>query len=302
MPEDETVYTQEQAEEALRALRAPEGEPEDEPVAVAEPEPEPATDLPAEPEPEPSRGPITATEEGVDGGDDIESLRARLDDFQVQLKTSEERADARIAAIKERSAANAAILRDRYLRKSTAADRAKQVLLATRSEAGATEAEVNSAIQDLEGTQNPASATYAPPVTTTVNQEDRDLIINDFLNEKGMTQAEATEFDTWVRAEGVAQMSAAEQEIAEQSPAGFLRLLYSRYDNGVKEKRREAKTSDAVRAVEGVQRVQREAARAGATAPSVAGRRRAPKGEVDVKDLTEADVARLVRESVTQYQ
>ena len=150
--------TMEQAEDALRQMaetaREPEPTPEAEPEPVAEPsEPVEA----AEPEPAPEE---SAPEPETD---DIALLRKRLEEYEAKQAEKEKQFESRWKAFHDRATQNEQILRERYLRKASTADRALKVLKATRTEQGVPEAEVDMTIRELESTMNPQSAIYAPP-------------------------------------------------------------------------------------------------------------------------------------------
>lgn len=236
-------------------------------------------------------------------GDDIESLRRRAEELEVKVKEEEERFQKRLEALQQRNAANEQILRDRYLRKSTIADKALRTLKATKSETGVSEADVDAVVRELEGTMHPDSASYVPPEPSGAATEDQALVLNSFLNEKGMTTDEADQFGNWIRTEASTAMSPAEQAVANQSIDGFLRLAHNRWQQGIRESEKQAKHSDAVGAVRSVQRTQREAARA-ASAPTAAPKKQPVERakEIDVSKLTKDDVAALLRQSVEQYK
>ena len=256
--------TEEQANEALQQLLQDvhgEGAPS-EPTQTQEaaPEPSPAVEVAA---PEPGAAEPTPEPEP----DDITSLKKRLEEYEAQVAEKEKLHEARWKAFQDRASQNEQILRDRYLRKASTADRALRVLKATRTEQGIPEAEVDGVIRDIEGTMNPASASYVPPAPSPAATEEQAIILNGFLNEKGMTMEEANEFGTWVRSEGATKLTPREQAVAEQSLDGFLRIAHGRWQEGQRESTKQTTRSNAVEAVKSVQRTQREAAKAASIHP-----------------------------------
>lgn len=296
MPKPSTEKaTEEQATEALQQLTLLDGE--------SEPEPAPAPQAAPEPErtPEPEAEPTEAETAGE--GDDVASLKKRYEDLQAKTAEDEKRFQARLQAHQQRSADNERILRERHLRKSTAADNALKILKASRTQEGVPEADVERAIREIEGTMHPASASHVPPSPVPAVAEDQAIILNGFLNEKGMTGDEADEFGRWIRSEGVTALSPGEQAVAGQSLDGFLRIAHSRWQEGMREKDRKAQHNDTVDAVRSVQRTQREAARAASASPTAPRKQpAAPKTTVDIKKLTKDDIATLLRQSVEQYE
>lgn len=303
MPEPAVApkVTEEQAAEALRALVA-EGreEPQVEIEQLALPEtPSPAkVEAPAEPA-APEETPEAPAEAATTEGDDVDSLRKRLADAESAREAAIKASESRIEAVKTRSAQNEAILRDRMLRKATVADRALKTLRATRSPSGATEAEVDQVIRDIESTMNPASPSYQQPAPAA---EDQALVLNAFLNERGMDVEEAKGFGNWISTEASTKMSPVEQAIAARDLPAFLIIAHERYRQAQAEQSRTTTRDAAVEAAKSVQRTQREAARA-AAAPATAPRRQpnAPT-PFDVKKLTKDDVSTLLRMSVEQYK
>ena len=303
MAEPEKV-TEEQAADAIRALVDMNNQTDDEPEAATEPaeapvevkEPEPvAVDDAAEP--------IAAQAEG----DDVVSLKKRLETADTERKQERERFDARWRAIQERNAANERILRDRYIRKSTVADRALKTLKATRTTDGVAEAEVDRVIAEIEQTMNPQSASYVAPEPTAPIREDQTITLNAFFNEKGMDMDEAEEFSKWMRSDAPAVLTASEQSVVRESLDGFLRIAHARWQDGMREKDKQTRRSDAVEAVRVVQRTQKEAARA-ASGASAAPRKQpaAPSAGIDWKKMSEDErhemVGKLLRQSVEQYR
>jgi hypothetical protein len=293
MAEEVGEVTEEQASDALREIMTKDS------LEVVEP-----TQAPVEQSAQTETTPEAEApvETPVAQADDLRSLEERQPEADQVLKEAEDRFNLRLEALKRRNAENEQILRDRYLRKSTVADRALSVLRATRSEGGVPEADVDQAIREMEGTMNPQSASYVPPQQQAPQAtEDQALVLNSFLNEKGMTLDEADEFGRWIRSDAEGVMSPAEQAVANQSIDGFLRLAHNRWQDGIAQKQREAKRDDAVGAVRSVQRTQREAARAASSAPTVP-KQVAGETEVDVGKLTKDDVSTLLRQTVEQYR
>lgn len=215
---------------------------------------------------------------------------------------AEVRFNAKLEALQHRHQENERILRDRYLRKSTSADNALKILKASRTEDGVSEADVDRVINEMEGTMHPASASYVAPAQPEAT-EDQALVLNSFLNDKGMTIQEATEFGNWVRSDAGTVMSAAEQAVAGQSLDGFLRLAHTRWQEGLSSEQKNNKRSDAVGAVRSIKRTQRAAAKAASAKPTAPRKQPAgPKTEVDYKKMTKSDVSALLRESVEQYR
>lgn len=291
--------TAEQAGQALHELmretREERGETEPELPLQAEEavEAEPAA-------PETPEEPAPAETPQEEPSDDVASLRKRLDDVEARHKEVEQRSEARMNAIQQRHQESERILRDRFLRKANVADRALKTLRSIKSTEGGIPAdEVDRVIQEIEGTMNPASPSYTPPDVYRSAAEDQALILNNFLNEKGMTVGESEEFGKWIRSEAPTVMTPSEQAVAGQSIDGFLRLAHSRWQEGMRVQK--PTRDDAVAAVRTVQRTQREAARA-ASAPAVAPRKQptAPRTGVDVKALKSDDIAKLLRQSVDE--
>lgn len=291
--------TEEQASEALQQLAASATESEEEPVQAAEEQPAQAD---TEAQETAEEGVETTVEEP--GADDVASLKARLEAFEQQEKERQEQYDARMRAINERYQTNQQILQDRYLRKSTVADKALRALKASRSENGVAETEVDQIIREMEGTMHPESTQYAPPQETYAPppEDNRVLVVNAFLNEKGMTTDDATQFDQWIRTEAPNAMSQAEQAVARESLDGFLRLAHARWQQTTSEESKQAKRDDALSAVKTVQRTQQAAARA-ASATTGSPRRQpvAQPTEVDVSKFTDNDVSALLRKTVEHY-
>lgn len=291
--------TDEQANEALQQLLAQSHESEEAdgpaPVETKQPDEEPAAPV----EGDDAGGEPQAPEE-----DDIESLKERVTRMETEATEREKRAESRAKALQERFAENERILRERYVRKSNAANEALKLLKASRTEAGASEADVERVTRELEATMNPASPSYSPaPAQPVQATEDQAITLNNFLNERMMTIEEADEFANWIRKDAATALTKAEQDVAAQSLDGFLRIAHGRFLEGQRDKDKKAAKDDAVGAVKVVQRAQREAARAASGTASAPKKTTpaAPKNQVDVKKLTKNDVATLLRQSVEQY-
>ncbi len=310
MPTPEKKVTEEEANAALQQLIGvtPDGQ---EFAAAAEPEPEPEPS--PEPEAAPEPAPEKAEEEAKPGEgetDDVVSLKKRLEEAEGRAKRDKDLFDSRWKAQVARQAENERILRDRYLRKANATDRALQILQKTLDveHGGASEAEVNGAIQEIRGTLNPQSAGYLPPqpIQTPESLEDKAIVLNRFLNEKEMTQQEAEEFGTWIRNEAPRALSPADQAVAGESLDGFLRIAHPRWQEAVQQKDQEATRARTVEAVKTVQRTQREAAKAASTVPSAP--RKQPAGASgrtpDIHKMPEKErneyLASLIRASVEE--
>lgn len=295
------VVTDDQASEALRALL---GQTEEEPGTVNE-----SQEQPPEPE-QPPVGDPPADDDAAEAiaepdSDDVESLKARLSDLETKFGETEKTYRAKLEAVTTRSAQNEQVLRDRYLRKASATDNALKVLRSARTDAGVSEQDVDRVLRELESTMNPASTSYAPPETPgrAVATEDQALVMNNFLNERGMTVDEAEAFGKWITAEATTAMHPAELAVAASSLDGFLRLAHNRYVTAAADKEKQTKRSDVVGAVRSVQNTQRQALRAGSASPAAP--RKQPTGarqELDVAKLTKDDVSELLRMSVQQYK
>lgn len=294
--------TEEQANAALTALLAQSKENPDGPEQPLEP---PPTEAPAggteETPKEPAgEGAEPAPEEAA-ASDDVESLKKRLATALAEKEQVRKEAESRVEAVARRHQQNEEIIRARLLRKSTVADRALEILRKTRSEQGVPETEVDRVIAEIQSTMNPASSGYAPlpPEQVAVN-EDQAIVLNNFLNEKAMSETEAEAFAKWMKEEAAGVLSPLEQAVASRDLDGFLRLAHGRFHDGLVQKSKEQQRSDAVGAVKSVQRTQREAARA-ATAPVASPTKRtsAPAG-IDTKKLTKEDISKLLQMSVEQ--
>lgn len=303
MPEK---VTEEQAGEALSALlaqsRDPDQDDEQETAAVIG---DPSADEPPAAAPDGTEEP--AGEEAAPT-DDVVSLRAKLADSDKRVEAERKSSEDRVRAIQERSSQNNSIVRDRYLRKANAASRALQVLEAARTEKGVSQEEVDRAVAELRGTMNPNSPSYqpAPDNPGAASAEDQAMVLNDFLNEKHMSRAEAEVFGQWMRTEAGTVLSDREQALAGRDVEGFLRFAHTKYlacladQNSGRDKQRQ----EAVEATRTVQRTQKEAARAASAAPAAPRKQNtsASAKQIDVRKLTKDDVSSLLRQSVEQYR
>lgn len=283
MPEEKV--TLEQANEALTQIMT--GQEPDEAQQPAPPVEEPQPETPETPAETPEAiAPETSAE-------DIESLRKRLTDQEAEYKS-------RTEAIQQRYQQNEQILRDRYVRKSDVAARAMNALKRARTEEGLDTAEADRLIAELQGTMNPASASYAP-VQPVAPDDDRNMTLNNFLNEMRMSADEANEFGAWIQTKAATAMSPLEQAVASRDLDGFLRLAHNRFLQGVREQQQAQTRTEAVNAAKSVQRTQREAARAASSTPT-APRKQPPTSAqpVDLKKLTKNDISQLLQQSVQQ--
>lgn len=291
--------SEEQAEAALQqVLNLDEGSE----LTQTEPAPEPTIEEPVEVSP-PAEPAVEPTGDPAVEVDDVTLLKQRNEELEAQSKEIEERYNSRLRAIQERSSATDKIRQDRYLRKSTAADNARRILVQSRSEAGAAEADVERVIQELDGTMHPSSASHAvEPESEMAPREDQEIVLNRFLDEKLMTLEDQEEFGNWLRSDATTQMTESEQGVARDSLDGFLRLAHPRWE-GSREAAKKAKTDDAVQAAKSVQRTQKAAIRAAGTSPKAP--RKTPtstKTEIDTSKFTNEDVSDLLRQSVEQYR
>lgn len=304
----ETRVTEDQANEALRQLlgthtdatpTVPEAVPEaPAPVEAVEPSVE------ASPEPAVEAAPAEETDAVVPvETDDLASLKARLGERDKQAVETEQRFQSRLQALQTRQQESERIMRERYLRKSTAADRALRVLKATRTEAGVPETEVDRVILEVEGTMNPQSVSYAPPSNQTEDTENQVITLNTFLNEKQMDSKEADEFGRWIKTEGATVMHPNEQALAYRDIDGFLRVAHMRFQESVHTKA--TQRTSAVEAVKTVQRAQKQVARAASSAPT-APRKTAvastPPNTVEYSKITQDDISALLKKTVEQYK
>jgi len=317
MSEQEEEVTLEQATAALMELNTGALDDNDEQEAVVASAPEQPE---VEPEPAPVEAAATQAAEGdSDTGtvvaDEPQSEPEGTDEEtqapSADVQAMEKRFNDRLEATRQRSEQNQTILRNRLLQKSTASDSALRLLQQTLTEDGVRPEDVKQVIEQLQGTMNPASASYAPPAQPTYQPmvaqpslaEDQNMVLNDFLDDKGLTASEAEEFGNWIRTEGSQTMPQAEMNVAQHSLDGFLRLAHGRWQAGAAAKVREARTNDAVGAVKSVQRTQRAAAKAASSQPAAPARQPVgSKQNVDVSKLTNDDLSDLFRQSVEQYK
>lgn len=314
MPDEKGRVTEEEANEALVQLVQQAAENPDGDSAVTEPSQAAEPETPAEATEEPAAEAIEATEAEAAPAeatpaepetDDVESLKRRLEAIEATSAEQATRFEARMKAFHDRASQNERILHDRFLRKSTAADKALKVLRATRSETGVPEAEVDAMIREIEGTMNPQSASYSPPPAPVA--EDQAIVLNNFLNEKGMTGDEAGSFGQWIQTQGPTKLSIMEQAVATQSMDGFLRIAHQRWQDSIREEQSRAAQvtrNDTVEAVKAVQRTQKEAARAASSAPTAPKKQPAKptsSQKKSWKDFSQEEIAKLIQESVEQY-
>lgn len=308
MSEDKKI-TEEQAAAALKEVLASnldENEhPQETSVATSA---EQSAETPVATEPaETTEKPVEEEAAEAAPSDDLESLRKRLADREAQDAEREKTYEARERAIEQRAAQNEQILRERLLRKSAAADRARQILERSKTQEGVTQDEVDRVIQDIQGTLNPASANYVPPTVQAEDNEDKAIAINRFLNEKRMSSEEAEVFGKWIQNEGAKVLSPEDQAVAHQSLSGFLRIAHRSWQEAASEQTRATQRAETVNAVKSIQKTQKEAARA-ASAPGSAPKKQpiaSPK-ELNLHKLPQKErdeaVSALVRASVEQYR
>ena len=325
MAEPEAEVTDDQANAALQQMiddevpvettvettveSAPAEQPAETPAGTVEAAPEGAEAAPAEVTPAEGESGATVATGTTDEkpADDVKSLLARNKELETAATTAEERHNSRIEALKQRSQQNEQIMRDRLLKKSTLSDRMAQTLRKSRSTDGVPEAEVDQVIRDFDGSLNPASASYVAPAqpAATADSNDQVLVLNEFLNEKGMDLKEQDQFSTWIKTEAGNVMSQEEQNVANESLGGFLRLAHYTWQSGVKQKaaKNESKRSDAVNAARSVQRTQREAARAASPVTAAPITQPVSKAaEPDYDKFSSDDVSALLKKSVEEYQ
>lgn len=282
------VPTDEQAAEALKALTGQLPDPSGEPAIISLPVVEAA----------PGAAEAVAAEAEPIESDDVESLKARMDEV-------EKRYEARFEAFKSRTLQNERILRDRYLKKATATDAALKILKGARTEYGVSEADADRVIKEIEASMNPASQSYvASEAQAPAPNDDGAMVVNNFLNEQGLSTEEADAFIGWVRTEAPTSMSPAEMAVGDQSLDGFLRLAYARFERtqGDGEAPKPPGKADVIGAVKAVQRTQRAAIRAGSATPSAP--RKQPAGssaEIDYSKITKDDVSALLRAASMPY-
>ena len=306
----ETQITEQQAADAIKQLVAERNSgqqaesPQPEPDAAPEPtvEEPPADTTPVEPETE-DEPEVAAPAEPAAESDDVASLKQRLAERDKAVLDAEAKFQQRLTDMQSRSQANERILRERHLRKSTAADRALKLFRAWKNtpEQGVPESDVDRAIAELEGTMNPQSPSYQPPATAIEASEEQVIALNEFLNEKHMDQTDADAFGKWIKADGATVLSDREQALAQRDIDGFLRIAHLRYSESNRNK--STQRANAVEAVRTVQRTQKQAARAASATPS-APRKSAvvskPADTVDFDKVTQDDVSKWLRESVEQ--
>ena len=302
----EPEVTQEQAEGALKDLMGMEQEVVTEQPTV-ETAPVEEVVAPVETEAAPVEEVVTTEESVVTeeaAPDDLASLQARNKQLEEDAKTATETNDARFAALQQRSQQNDQIMRDRYLRKSSAGAEVLKILRNANTDEGVSQADVDRAIAQMEGTMNPASSTYAPaPQQPTGIVEDQTIVLNNFLNEKGMTIQDADTFGQWIRTEAPTAMSQPEQDVAGHSIDGFLRIAHTRWQEGVAKANGKVQRNDAVEAVRTVQRTQKQAARAASSTTAAPRKQPAGTGQVAIPDkLSDEDIDALLKQAVNDHR
>ena len=310
MPEPQV--TEQQANDALKQMMAERTTGQQlelaaQPVPDVAPEPTveepPADTTPTEPETE-AEPEVAAPDESAAETDDVASLRARLAEREKAVEDADKRYQARLDAIQSRSQANERILRERHLRKSTAADRALKLFRAWKNtpEQGVPESDVDRVIAELEGTMNPNSPSYSPAPAPVEVSEDAAIVLNSFLNEKHMDQTDADDFGKWIKADGAEALSPNEQALANRDIDGFLRIAHLRYSESKQSKLTQRAT--AVEAVRTVQRTQKQAARAASAAPSAPRKPAAPTkpDTIDFDKVTPDMVSDWARKAVEQHR
>lgn len=288
--------TEAQAEEALRQLLNGDEDqvPQEEPQVISAEEAPEAQEASSEEQQEVIH---EVSEEPVN--DDIESLQQRLTEAETAQSEAQKRYEDQMAAIQQRYEENQKIQHERYLRKSSTADRALKALEKAKSEEGITQAEIDAIIGDVRSTMNPASPSYAEP--TPQFEEDRNMVLNNFLNEQRMTLSQQNEFANWIHTQAETKMPQAEQMVAQSSIDGFLRLAHYRYQEDMRANEA-GKRDDAVEAVKQVKRIQKEAAQASAPKAPRKQPTATQSDQIDISKLTDKDVGELIRQSVEQYQ
>ena len=302
-PEGAEKITEEQATAALQALTTP--DELEAPVEVAEQPAVEAEPAPVEAKEEDAKEETAETAtEVVEAAatDDVASLKSRLEEAEKKAEETEKHHKERLAAVKERSDQSTRILNDKFLRKSTAADKARKVIERAKTDAGVDPAEADSVLAELQSTMNPASASYAPQEPRTAATEDQQLVLNKFLDEKDMTRPEADRFGLWITSKASTVMSLPEQAVANESVGAFLRLAHGYWKNEVVESEKKT-VDDAVGAVKAVKQTQRAAARAASASPT-APKKQAVKqlAQTDPKEYTDEDISTLFRMSVEEHQ
>jgi len=317
MSNEDVEVTEEQAHEALRTAFA---------GNTAEPEYVPQTEQPSDTQTDEPAGVVASgdgeeVQEGSDfHEDDLESLKARLGSIEQEREKERQESQSRLEAFRLRNQENEKILRDKFLRKSAAADYARQVLQKALTEEGAGESEIKQVLEKLQGTMNPASANYSPEIQqqqqyqqyqqyqqqqSYQDPQDQVLTMNNFLNEKNMSPEEATTFGNWLRTDAVNVMSPVEQNIAQQNVDAFLRIAHNRWKEGASEQEKTQARQDAVQAVKAVQRTQKEAQKAtsGRSSAPIQSRGTPPaKSAQEVAEaMTKADVSILFQQLVDRY-
>ncbi len=301
----EPEVTEEQANEALHQLTTQEIDEPETPVEVVEPAveaaPAPVEEAKEEAKEETEEKVVeTATEVVAAAEDDVASLKTRLENAEKSAKEREEHFAERHKASQERHAESTRILQDRYIRKSTAADRALKIIEAAQTETGADPVESKRVVEELKSTMHPESASYAPPVQRAEAVEDQQVVINSFLNEKDMTVAEGDKFGVWIKTESHNTMSPIEQAKAYTDLDGFLRLAHISWKEDV-DKKNDKQVGDAVGAVKAVKQTQKAAVRAASATTTAPKKQPVNKPtETPFKDYKPEDISALIRASVEE--
>jgi hypothetical protein len=188
--------------------------------------------------------------------DDVASLTTRLAERDAEVARYQER----LLAVNDRNRQSLDTLNQRALRKATQIDRARQVLEKALSAEGVDKTEAERLLAEIRSGYNPGSANYAPPPVAeqpiaAAETDERAVDGNQWLNERGLTQAESDSLGTYIRN---AQLTPREQRLAAQDIYSFLSLVEPRWRAAAAT---EPKT-DAAKAVATVARVQKQAAKA----------------------------------------
>lgn len=236
------------AAEALEAMLAPQTA---EPSRSQETEPQAeATDQTAQ-----EAAPEESTEVAAD--DDVTSLRSRLAEREAAATRYEEQ----LAAVRERGRQSLDAVRQQMLRKSSVLDRARQVIEKAMAPDGVDKTEAERLLAEIRSSYNASSANYEPPPPPqpTPQSDENSIAINEWLNDNGLTEAEAASFDSWIRTK--AQLTDRERRLTD--PYTLLTAIAPRWREAARsESVVAAQQDDATRAVKTVARVQRQAAKA----------------------------------------
>ena len=214
----------------------------------------------------------TAAEQQAEG-DDVASLKARLE--EAEKKQAEY--DRRFQDIQTRSRQSIEATRARMLAKSTQLDKARILLeRALTSEQGVDKAEVERLMAEIQSGYNPASSNYQPAPTPFQPQplpsEDAISGVNDFLNENGILTAEADEFGAWARGPSHT-LTQRDIDLANRDTYAFMHSAWPKFAKwkAQQEADKQPEPSVTAKAIKTVQKVQKAAARAASNMPSEAG-------------------------------